>query len=204
MTAYDIYLATPALRDAEAFLPTLAQGLAALPPAAVLLRLADAPEAQLVSLIQKIQPCVQGQDIALMLEDRPALAQKTGCDGVHLSPHFAGGSVRDVRKLLGDDLQLGVAVGISRDAAMRAGEQGADYICFGEGGTPADADDILPGMPAPTPETLAQWWCLVMELPAVVEVPEPALVAQAARSGADFIMPGPTFWATPQAWHMPA
>ena len=58
MTAYDIYLATPALRDADAFLPKLAQGLATLPPAAVLLRLADAPEPQLVSLIQKILPVV--------------------------------------------------------------------------------------------------------------------------------------------------
>ncbi|MFT8444868.1 thiamine phosphate synthase [Acetobacter orientalis] len=204
MTAYDIYLATPALRDADAFLPKLAQGLATLPPAAVLLRLADAPEPQLVSLIQKILPVVQGQDIAVLLEDRPALAKKTGCDGVHLSPRFAGGSVRDVRKLLGDDLQLGVAVGVSRDAAMRAGEEGADYICFGAGGAPADAEDSLPGTPEPTPVELAKWWCLVMELPAVIEVPEPAQLAQVAASGADFMMPAITFWDTPQAWHIPA
>ncbi|OAG77272.1 thiamin-phosphate pyrophosphorylase [Acetobacter malorum] len=107
MTAYDVYLATPVLRDVEAFLPDLARGMQQHTPAAVLLRLADAPEADLIKKIQTIQSVVHAQDIALMLEDRPALAARTGCDGVHLSTGFADASVRDVRKQIGDDLPVG-------------------------------------------------------------------------------------------------
>ncbi|MFS8369062.1 thiamine phosphate synthase [Acetobacter indonesiensis] len=200
MTACDVYLATPVLRDVEAFLPVLARGLSAQPPSAVLLRLADAPEAALTAQIQKIQPLVQGQDIALILEDRPALALKTGCDGVHLSPNFTG-SARDVRKQYGDALQLGVAVGSSRDAAMRAGEDGADYVCFGANGPAADPleDDEPESLTA-----LVQWWCMMMELPAVADVPDPAHLPEFVQAGADFIMPAESFWAAPQAWHITA
>ncbi|KXV56683.1 thiamine phosphate pyrophosphorylase [Acetobacter tropicalis] len=197
MTASDLYLATPILQDGEAFLPDLVRGLAAQPPAALLLRLADAPESRLITQIQKIQPLVQAQDIALMLEDRPALALKTGCDGVHLSTGFTASSVRDVRKSIGDALQLGVAVGASRDAAMRAGEDGADYVCFSAEGAEGAAQD------EDEPEdltALVRWWCLMMELPAVVLAPEPTDVAGFVQAGADFIMPAATFWAHPQDW----
>ncbi|MFT9115330.1 MAG: thiamine phosphate synthase [Acetobacter malorum] len=196
MTAYDVYLATPVLRDVEAFLPDLARGMQQHPPAAVLLRLADAPDAELIKHIQTIQSVVHAQDIALMLEDRPALAARTGCDGVHLSTGFAEASVKDVRKQIGDDLQLGVSVGGSRDAAMRAGEAGADYISF---------STAIPVVPAEgeAPESLTdlvRWWCLVMELPAVVEVEEPAQIAAFEEVGADFIQPGPAFWENPSLW----
>lgn len=203
MTACDYYLATPALQDVDAFLPLLAQGLATLPPAAVLVRLAEAPEPEHIKIIQKIQPLIQEQGIALMLEDRPALAKKTGCDGVHLTPHFSG-SVRDVRKTLGDDLQLGAAVGTSRDGAMRAGEEGADYICFGQGAVPEGVEDALPDSSVESLTALAQWWCMVMELPAVVEVPQASELAGIVQSGVDFVMPDAAFWENPQAWHLPA
>lgn len=196
MTAYDVYLATPVLRDVETFLPVLARGLQQHAPAAVLLRLADAPDAVLAKMIQGVQAVVQAQDIALMLEDRPALAASTGCDGVHLSTSFAAASVKEVRRQIGDDLQLGVSVGGSRDAAMRAGEAGADYISF---------STAIPVVPAEgeAPESLTdlvRWWGLVMELPAVVEVEAPAQVEPFAQAGADFIQPGPAFWENPSLW----
>ncbi|MCX2561326.1 thiamine phosphate synthase [Acetobacter farinalis] len=195
VTACDVYLATPVLRDAGSFLPDLARGLQC-QPAAVLLRLADAPDAELTRQIQTFQSVVQAQDIALILEDRPLLAAGTGCDGVHLSTRFAGASIKDVRRQVGDDLQLGVAVGGSRDAAMRAGEAGADYISFSTA-TPVVAAE------GEAPESLAalvRWWCLVMELPAVVEVEDPAQVADFIQAGADFVLPGPSFWEQPSLW----
>ncbi|WP_342356307.1 thiamine phosphate synthase [Acetobacter persici] len=196
MTAYDVYLATPVLRDAEAFLPDLARGMQHHTPVAVLLRLADAPDADLIRKIQTIQSVVQAQDIALMLEDRPALAASTGCDGVHLSSGFAGPSIKDVRRQIGDDLQLGVSVGGSRDAAMRAGEAGADYISFSTASPVVAAEGEAPE----SLTDLVRWWCLVMELPAVVEVETPAQVAPFAEVGADFIQPGPVFWENPSLW----
>ncbi|GAN59662.1 thiamine phosphate synthase [Acetobacter cibinongensis] len=204
MTAIEFYLATPILQDGEAFLPVLAQGLARQCPAAVLLRLADAPEAQLIKIIKTVQPLVQGQDIALMLQDRPALAQKTGCDGVHLSAAFTGGSVRDIRKALGDDLQLGITVGTSRDAAMRAGESGADYVLFSASTGPRQEDDNLTDAEPESLAALVQWWCMMMELPAVADVPEAAELAQFAQTGVDFILPGSSFWDKPEAWQVPA
>ena len=199
MTACSVYLATPVLRDVEAFLPDLARGMQQHTPAAVLLRLADAPDAELIQHIQTIQSVVQTQDIALMLEDRPALAVLTGCDGVHLSTEFTEASVRDVRQQIGGDLQLGVSVGGSRDGAMRAGESGADYISFSTAApvVPAEGED---------PESLTAlvlWWCMVMELPAVVEVQTPDEIVGFVQIGTDFILPGPTFWENPSVWTFP-
>lgn len=200
MTAIEFYLATPILQDGEAFLPVLAQGLARQCPAAVLLRLADAPEAQLIKIIKTIQPLVQGQDIALMLQDRPALAQKTGCDGVHLSAAFTGGSVRDIRKALGDDLQLGVTVGTSRDAAMCAGEGGADYVLFSASTGPRQEDDNLTDAEPESLAALVQWWCMMMELPAVACASTPEEARTLAGCDVDFVMPDACWWDDPTPW----
>ncbi|GBR23603.1 thiamine phosphate pyrophosphorylase [Acetobacter orleanensis NRIC 0473] len=196
MTAYDVYLATPVLRDVETFLPELARGMRQHAPAAVLLRLADAPEADLIKKIQTVQAVVQAQDCALMLEDRPALALRAGCDGVHLSTGFAEASIKDVRRQIADALQLGVSVGGSRDAAMRAGEAGADYVSFSTAIPVAAAEGEAPE----SLTDLVRWWCLVMELPAVVEVEAPAQVAAFAQVGADFIQPGPAYWENMSDW----
>lgn len=186
----DLYLVTPAVSDAQAFLPVLEAGLAHHQPAALLLRLADMPASTARQAVLLLKPVIQARDIALMLENAPTLAQETGCDGVHLSASYTAASVKDVRRIIGPDLQLGVAVGESRDAAMCAGEDGADYICFG-------AED---GASLETVSALTRWWSLMMELPVVAQAQTPADLAVLNASGADFVMPSEQWWRQPDAW----
>lgn len=191
----ELYLVTPPLLHADAFMPVLEQRLAHHQPAALLLRLADGvtPVAA-TAIIGVIRPIVQQMGVALMLEDAPDMAVQTGCDGVHLSLSHTGGSVRDVRRQIGDELQLGVAVGSSRDAAMRAGEEGADYICFApdaEGAADATAQAV---------QALAQWWCMMMELPAVAIARTPEEATALVGCDADFVMPATAWWDDPALW----
>ena len=190
----ELYLVTPALLQADAFLPVLEQGLDRHQPAALLLRLGEglAPAAA-TAIIGAIRPLVQQKGIALMLEDAPALAVQTGCDGVHLSPSYTAASVRDVRRQIGDDVQLGVAVGSSRDGAMRAGEEGADYVCF----TPGGADGAEDAQPV---QALAQWWCMMMELPAVAFASTPEEARALAGADVDFVMPATSWWDNSAQW----
>ncbi|CEF54442.1 thiamine phosphate synthase [Acetobacter ghanensis] len=190
----ELYLVTPPLLRADAFVPVLEKRLAHYQPAALLLRLADGVSAVTAkAIIGQISPLVQHKGIALMLEDAPDLAVQTGCDGVHLSPSYVAASVREVRRQIGDELQLGVAVGTSRDVAMRAGEEGADYICFAP-----DADDA-PDAPQ-TVQALAQWWCMMMELPAVAQARTPEEAAALVGIDVDFVMPAASWWDDPALW----
>lgn len=190
----ELYLVTPPLVRAGAFLPILEQRLASCQPAALLLRLAEGiTPAAAQELVAAIRPVVQHKGIALMLENAPELAAQTDCDGVHLSHTYTTASVRDVRRQIGDELQLGVDVGSSRDAAMRAGEEGADYICFSPGpqGT-AEATQTV--------QALAQWWCMMMELPAVAMAATPEDATALVGCDVDFIMPDATWWDNPAPW----
>ncbi|WP_173575790.1 thiamine phosphate synthase [Acetobacter fallax] len=180
----EIYLVTPAISDADAFLPCIGQILSAVPVAAVRLRLeAGAPET-LIRAIEILRPAIQNQGVALILDGLPELARQTGCDGVHVD----GADVAAARRLIGDSLQLGAFCGTSRDLGMQAGESGADYISFGPFHDTCDETDMA----------LLQWWAEVMELPVVAECGSPeqmlentALLSQLTRT-ADFLATGMT------------
>src|ERR1019366_10086732 len=127
--------------------------------AAVQLRLKDAPDDVLERAIDALRPIAQSRGVAFIMNDRPDLAVAHGCDGAHVGQTDTPASV--ARKLLGD-LTLGVTCHDSRDLAMAAGEQGADYVAFGAF---FPTDTKL----APTradPEILT-WWSELMELPCV-------------------------------------
>jgi len=122
--------------------------------------------------IATLRPILHQYDVALMLTGQPALARQSNCDGTQIDPTVTDAA--QARTQLGKDLQLGVACGLSRDAAMLAGETGADYIAF-------------EGNPTPLREQ-TQWWASVMELPAVAHSTTdiPAALAL-AEAGADFL-----------------
>ena len=67
---------------------------------------------------------------------------------------------RQARALMGPGLTLGVTCKGSRDLAMQAGEDGADYVAFGAfyPSTTKEVKNLL------DPEILA-WWSEMMELP---------------------------------------
>ncbi len=122
-----LYLITPPILPDD-FADQLAAALDAGDVAAVQLRLKDAPDDVVLKTIDRLRPIVQERNIAFLLNDRPDLAKKSGCDGAHIGQTDMKPAA--ARKILGD-LTLGVTCHNSRHLAMEAGEAGADYVAFG-------------------------------------------------------------------------
>jgi thiamine-phosphate pyrophosphorylase len=122
---------------------------------------------------------------AFLIEDDVALALALGADGVHLCDPAGVGAAR---ARLGQGRILGASCGTSRHAAMLAGEDGADYIAFGE-----------PGCALPFLLELLAWWSELFVLPCLAEAAfDDAGLGAAARAGADFIGVGDEVWRHPE------
>jgi thiamine-phosphate pyrophosphorylase len=154
-----LYLITPPSLDPLVFRDTLASALDAGDVAAVQLRLKDIDDDALKRAIDIIRPVAQSRDVAFLMNDRPDLAVAHGCDGAHVGQTDTPAAI--ARKILGD-LTLGVTCHNSRDLAMEAGENGADYVAFGAF-FPTTTKDATAKAEI---ETLA-WWHELMELPCV-------------------------------------
>lgn len=122
-----LYLITPPILPAK-FEDQLAAALDAGDVAAVQLRLKDVPDDVILKTIDSLRPIAQSRDVAFLLNDRPDLAVKSGCDGAHVGQTDM--PLKQARKILGD-LTMGVTCHNSRHLAMEAGEAGADYVAFG-------------------------------------------------------------------------
>ncbi len=185
-----LYLLTPASAGPD-FADTLARALDAGDVAAVQLRLKDATDDHWRRTIDALRPIAQYRDVAFLLNDRPDLVVQTGCDGVHVGQTDT--PAREARALIGPKLTLGVTCHDSRDLAMTAGEDGADYVAFGAF-FPTTTKD------APTqaePEILS-WWSELMELPSVaIGGITAANCAPLVKAGADFLAIVGAVWAHP-------
>ena len=109
---------------------------------------------------------------AFLLEDKLDLI--AGADGLHFRE---GAAVKAARKKLGKDDLIGADAGHSRHDAMTIGEDGADYVAFG------DRDAAL------TDETLqhVRWWRAMTVLPCLAYAPDLEAVKALYEAGADFI-----------------
>jgi thiamine-phosphate pyrophosphorylase len=163
----------------------LAAAMDAHPPACV--RLGAGPdEAAIRGDAAAIAPLCRARDVPLLLESHFRLAADLGLDGVHL-PDGAR-HVRAARAALGARASIGAFCGVSRHAAMAAGEAGADYIAFG----PVGATALGPGEVA-EPDLFA-WWSELFELPVVAEGGVTDQAAAALARCTDFLALGPELW----------
>jgi len=154
-----LYLITPPTIDLAVFPDVMAAALDAGDVGCVQLRLKNLDDDALKRAIDAVRPAVQSRGVALLMNDRPDLAVAHGCDGAHVGQTDMSATV--ARKILGD-LMMGVTCHDSRDLAMTAGEQGADYVAFGAFFPTATKDAKF----SVTPDLL-QWWSELMELPCV-------------------------------------
>lgn len=116
----------------------------------------------------------QGLGIAVLIEDQIELAIAVGADGLHVIDPEA--PLAGLRRALGPERSLGAACGLSRHAAIEAGEAGVDYVSFA--GTEAALLEIT------------GWWAEVMTPPVVAEgLRTPGEAAALADAGADFVAP---------------
>jgi thiamine-phosphate pyrophosphorylase len=153
-----IYLITPERLDPVAFAGLLAAALDAGDVAAVQLRLKNVDDDTWCRAIDALRPVAQSRDVAFLLNDRADLAKASGCDGAHVGQEDM--AARDARRLMGPNLTLGVTCKGSRDLAMQAGEDGADYVAFGAF-FPSTSKAVTHQV---DPEIL-RWWTELMELP---------------------------------------
>ena len=146
-----LYLISPPEWDPEGLAQGLEAALSAGGVVAFRLRPAHRPH----GAAQALQQICAGR-VAFLLQDDIDLALALGADGVHLADP-AG--VRDARARLGPDRILGASCGRSRHAAMLAGDDGADYIAFGEVGR----------RPQPPLFELIAWWNELFVLPCLLQ-----------------------------------
>ena len=185
-----LYLITPSTLAPARFRDTLAQALDAGDVAAVQLRLKDWSDEDLLRAVDLLRPVAQDRGIAFLLNDRPDLAVRSGCDGAHVGQDDM--AVVQARSVLGDRM-LGVTCHASRDLAMVAGERGADYVAFG-----AFFPSSTKAPPAMAETGILAWWSDLMELPCVaVGGITPANCAPLVAAGADFLAVSAAVWSHP-------
>src|SRR4051812_19849248 len=125
-----LYLITPPrLDDLAGFGRTLAHALDAGDVAALQIRLKDQPDDIVAAAVDALMPIAQARDVAVILNDDPALAARLGCDGVHIGQD--DGPLAEARRLVGPDRMVGVTCHDSLHLGMEAAEGGADYVAFG-------------------------------------------------------------------------
>lgn len=188
-----LYLITPpALPDIAAFARDLEAALDAGDVAALQIRLKDAGDADVLAAVAVLKPIAQARGVAVILNDRPDLAARSGCDGVHLGQ--SDGTVSAARTMMGRDAMIGVTCHDSRELAMDAAEAGADYVAFGAFFPTATKATIH----RPEPEILTIWQETV-EIPCVAIGGITAETAgQLARAGADFVAVSAAVWNHPE------
>jgi thiamine-phosphate pyrophosphorylase len=153
-----VYLITPPKLDPAPFANQLAAAVDAGDVAAVQLRLKDVDDDAWRRTIDVLRPVTQEHGVAFLLNDRADLVRETGSDGAHVGQEDM--PAREARQLMGANAILGVTCKGSRDLAMQAGEDGADYVAFGAffpSGTKEVTRFIGPD--------ILQWWSELMELP---------------------------------------
>lgn len=187
-----LYLITPpALPDVAGFAALLARALDAGDVAALQIRLKDASDDAVLRAAEAILKVAQPRGVAVLMNDRMDLANRAGCDGVHLGQ--GDGDPVAARKLLGAEATIGVTCHGSRHLAMEAGEAGADYVAFGAF-FPTGTKEV---QHRAEPEIL-EWWSEMFELPSVaIGGITAANCAPLVRAGADFLAVVGAVWGHP-------
>jgi thiamine-phosphate pyrophosphorylase len=156
--------------------------------AAFQLRLKDVDDATIARVADTLRPVCQQRDVAFIMNDRPDLAVRLDCDGVHVGQDDM--PYAEARRIVGPDRQVGVTCKASRHLAMEAAEAGADYVAFGAffpSGTKA--------VTTPADVEILTWWSELMEVPCVaiggitVDNCTPVIAA-----GADFLAVAGGVW----------
>ncbi len=188
-----LYLITPpTVDDTLAFAARLEEALSGGDVAALQIRLKDAPDGHIAAVAGAAIELARPRGVAVIMNDRPDLAARLDCDGVHVGQQDA--SYAEARRAVGPGRIVGVTCHASRHLAMEAAEAGADYVAFGaffatatkEAKTRAD------------PEMLTIWQ-ETMQTPCVaIGGITAANARELAAAGADFLAVCAGVWASPE------
>jgi thiamine-phosphate pyrophosphorylase len=186
-----VYLITLPRLEPAPFAGLLASALDAGDVAAVQLRLKDVDDDTWRRAIDALRPVTQSRGVAFLLNDRADLVRETGSDGAHVGQEDMPAT--QARALMGRDATMGVTCKDSRDLAMQAGEDGADYVAFGAF-FPSSTKEVTRFI---DPEIL-QWWSELMELPCcAIGGITAENCAPLVQAGADFLAVVGAVWSHP-------
>ena len=180
-----LFLITPPIDNAARFAPLLEAAVGAADVACVLLRTETRDAGAAKAIVRALAPLAQRRGAAVLVEGDPRLAVRAEADGVHLSNDTA---LDEALAALKPDRIVGIGARADRDAAMRAGEAGVDYLMFGGPDAPESHDDVV---------ALAGWWAEIFNVPCVAYAHRPDLAGALARTGAEFIALCGGLWDTP-------
>ncbi len=185
-----LYLITPPrLDDLAAFGHALAHALDAGDVAALQIRLKGAPDDIVAAAVDALAPIAQSRGVAVILNDRPDLAARLGCDGVHVGQEDT--PLAEARRIVGPDRMVGVTCHDSLHLAMEAAEGGADYVAFGAffPTTTKDASTRA------DPELLTGWQADMLIPCVAIGGITVETAAGLAAAGADFLAVSAGVWA---------
>lgn len=185
-----LVLVTPRQLEVASFATRLAEALAGGDVAAVLIATGD-QEGEAEAVAAELVPTIQQSGAAALVADHTRVAGRVKADGVQIGTGL--GDLRAAAESLRPKRIVGAGSLYSRHAAMEAGETGVDYVFFGR--IHGDTHDA----PHPKALDLAEWWCGLMEIPAVVMAGRSlSQISEAAATRAEFVALNQAVWAHPE------
>lgn len=198
MTDCSLYLISPPHFELKPFLSMMEEAFAVGGGVkAFQLRLKEAEDKTVLEAAQAITPICRKYDIAFIINDRPDLVMQSDADGVHLGQEDM--TVREARKIIGPNRVIGISCHASKDMAMRAGGEGADYVAFGAFyPTKSKSREKVEKWGIPTPEII-EWWSTYTTVPCVaIGGMTPENCKPLVKVGTDFIAAITSVWEHPE------
>jgi thiamine-phosphate pyrophosphorylase len=186
MTTPRLMLVSPVLGATSDIADPFAEAIAAAEFAAVILRVEpEADERALLKMLKPLVAAAQESGAAVLIQGMPDLVGKSGADGLHA---LGEKQARDAAGRFKPEKIVGVGGLRTRDAAMTAGELGADYVLFGDPGKGGESPPL-----EATLERLS-WWVEIFNTPCIGQAETADAVAPIAETGADFVAFGAFVW----------
>jgi thiamine-phosphate pyrophosphorylase len=177
-----LYLITPPISDWTPYPPLFEAAMATCDVACVLLRTRAHHDGENEKIVRALAPLVQKHGVACLVADDPQWAVRANADGVHVDG--SGERLEGALRAIKPGHIVGAGELLTRDAAMAAGEAGADYVMFG-GGAETHAQIV---------ERVA-WWAEIFNVPCVGYAHNLGAIGDLVRAGADFIALGDAVFA---------
>jgi thiamine-phosphate pyrophosphorylase len=181
-----LYLITPPISDWTPFPLLFESAMATCDVACVLLRIAAHGEDEKEKIVCALAPLVQQHGVACLVADDPQWAVHANADGVHVDGE--GERLQSALRAIKPGHIVGAGGLPTRDAAMAAGEAGADYVMFGG---PCGAEPH-----AAIVERVA-WWAEIFNVPCIGYAHDLGAIGDLVCAGADFIAVGDAVFADP-------
>jgi thiamine-phosphate pyrophosphorylase len=187
MDAPRLYLITPPITDWTVYPPLFEAAIAASDVACVLLRMATGGDGTAETAARALAPLLQKHGVACLVADDPGLALRVNADGVHIDG--AGPELHAALQALQPGRIVGAGGLQTRDAAMSAGEAGADYVMFGGPASEESHESIV---------ARVAWWAEIFNVPCIGYAHDPGGIGDLVHAGADFIACGDAVFADPR------